>query len=792
MALIQGTLGGISGGVSQQPDILRYPGQCTAQDNMILDLVKGLRRRGAFEVVALLDASIVDDDIFTHWFVLEEMDYIAIFTATNVAVYDLTGQEYTVEDNGSYLPYLGTNFNSAYLSSVQIGEYNMISTQEVSPAMDPAIEETGDEYVTFQVKDGMIWGIHIEIHSNAELLSLFSAPAGDVIDGTQIAHTSSLWAVSTLMQFLKPKVEPEGWIVTQDDSCMLLHRPFAAITAKYPASSFRIGDSVGDSVVSCVISEVQTLDDLPPAASNHQWVNVKGKESSSLDDFYMEYTTKDGTLYTEGTWKECNNKKEAAYLDPLTMPHALIRTADGDFHFTPLDGSTKGGSVVDTWAKREVGDDDSNPVPSFTGWAIYDMAVVQQRLVIVTGDFINMSCTAKEFNFWNQSALTVTDTDTIELTTPGEQAAKLYSALEHEQNLLVLGDKRQFAIPLKSALTKANAALVPTTAYDVDRGCKPVVCAGGMFFTFSDGLRSGVREYRTGSVATIHVADEVTSHLGDYIPPYVRSLASDRQEGVILTTHKNSSDIYRYHFLYQDGMRIVHSWSRMSMPFIHPLSITSIGGHFYILGQGANGVCIYRLDKQSTYHIDYQVSATVVDGVADFSSWVFKDIAMTEDIIAVMHTGAYVGVQVQVEDFSGGTLTLHDAELFNGEIVTLGVKYQSLYSPTMPVPLDRNNKAMQLDRLMLNLLDVSVHKTGAFSVMIRAPFYSDTYQEYSGKIVGNNFVVGEVDVTDRVVRVSVGHPSTEVEVVFHTHAFTDLIIQAIEYKGTITKRGVRL
>jgi hypothetical protein len=790
MAFTQGSLGGVAGGVSQQPDILRFPGQCTEQTNMLVDVVDGLRRRGELTIIKMLDAAFTTGDAYIHWFSLADVDYVAIFTSSWIKVFDLAGTSYTV-----YAPvttYITTGFDPENFSSAQVGEYNMISNSTVLPEMVVTVDDEGDEYVTFHISDGMAWGVRHVIKWEGTTVADYTAPDGSTIDATTTERISSLYIAADLFADISAYATPLGWVCVLLENTIIMKRLVADYEVTAAATGWTIDDSAGGGNGTCTATLVQTLDELPPKSFPGHWVQIGGKESSSLDDFYMMYETTDGTHSTEGLWKESHDPTEVSEFNPTTMPHALIQVESGEFYFTSLDASTYGGSVVDEWAGRLAGDSESNPVPAFIGQSIFDMTVVQQRLIIVSDDHVNMSGSQREFTYWSNSALTDVDTDTIELTTPGERAAHLFAAIEHEQNLLVLGSNKQFAVPLRVPLSRSTAALVPTTSYDADTGCKPCAAARGMFFAFSDKDRSGIREYRTGEVESIHEAEEVTSHIGDYLPINLKVLDADRQDNVIIALPTDESALYVYQFLYRNGEKLISAWSRMDLTEIIPLSLRSVDGYFNIIGQHENGLAMYRLEKNSTIFLDHQITAVVAGDTADISSWIFADTATIDNIVAIITDGAYSGMQVQIESFTAGVITLKAPELFDGMTLTVGFPYESAYTPTMPVLRDSSGKAMQLDRLTVQDIFMHVSNSGIFGTELSATHYDTTEQYFSGRLVGSTFVVGAEPTSSRTERVSIGHDARGSQMRVVTNAHTDLIIQALEYRGAYTRRGMRL
>ena len=77
------------------------------------------------------------------------------------------------------------------------------------------------------------------------------------------------------------------------------------------------------------------------------------------------------------------------------MPHVLIRTADGNFRFTQVDGATYQISSVDysvpNWGQRVVGDEDSSPDPSFIGKKINDIASISVPSGVMNFKILNIS-----------------------------------------------------------------------------------------------------------------------------------------------------------------------------------------------------------------------------------------------------------------------------------------------------------------------------------------------------------------------------------------------------------------
>ena len=230
----------------------------------------------------------------------------------------------------------------------------------------------------------------------------------------------------------------------------------------------------------------------------------------------------------------------------------------------------------------------------------------------------------------------------------------------------------------------------------------------------------------------------------------------------------------------------------MNFPKITVSDMHSIDGHFYILGWWDNGLGLYKLEKPGTLFLDYNITGTVAsNGEVDLSTWAFKDVDL-DDIEAVCITGEYEGMRVQIESLINDVLVLKEKTLFNGEDLTIGVKFTSTYIPTMPVLRDKDGKAWQLVWLQVNFVEATVAKTVGFKVYMTAPYYEETVQEFSGINLGSSFVVGHRAPSDRKEYISVGHDARAVQLRFEVDSYSDLIIQSLEYKGTYTQRGQRM
>ena len=98
MPLLVNSVPNLAQGVSQQPDNLRYPGQCDEQINAWATVVEGLVKRPNTRYVGKLFTSPLSDDAYVQYIDRDENNrYAAVIDSSDVSVFDLAdGTEKTV------------------------------------------------------------------------------------------------------------------------------------------------------------------------------------------------------------------------------------------------------------------------------------------------------------------------------------------------------------------------------------------------------------------------------------------------------------------------------------------------------------------------------------------------------------------------------------------------------------------------------------------------------------------------------------------------------------------------
>jgi hypothetical protein len=277
-----------------------------------------------------------------------------------------------------------------------------------------------------------------------------------------------------------------------------------------------------------------TFTGLPTIAPNGMVLRVENASDTQRDDYWVRFTSRDNVALGEGTWKEAVAPGVPYIISSNSMPLIIYRMASDVFFVGPADGATRTltvGAVTHTftfpkWGDREAGDTSSVPTPSFIGSAISDHGIFRGRYVVLAGESIVISRVDEIFNFFQQTSAQVIDTDPIDLTAVSETSSSLYWMLPVEESLLVFGAKSQFQVrPAGSdVLTPRNAVCTRLSNIETNVNLRPKLCGANVVFSTLEHGYTGFREYQFYDTQSRRIGlniggnSSITLNVPKYIP----------------------------------------------------------------------------------------------------------------------------------------------------------------------------------------------------------------------------------------------------------------------------------
>ena len=334
---------------------------------------------------------------------------------------------------------------------------------------------------------------------------------------------------------------------------------------------FNASTPVGE-LLNVVAGKVQDVGDLPSQCKDGMVVEVVNSEADEDNHFvkFFGNNGKDG----EGTWEECAKPGRTIRLKRSTMPIVLIRTADGNFRLTELDGSsytvtTASGNVTSAapqWDDALVGDDVTNPEPSFVGKEINKMLFFRNRFCILADENIVLSRPGDFTNFFAKSAIQFIASDPIDIAASSEYPAILYDGIQTNTGLVLFSKNQQFMLTTDSDVFSPQTAKINAlSTYNFNFATNPVSLGTTIGFLDNAGKYSRFFEMaqlqREGEPEIIEQS-KVVSRLFE---KDLKLISNSRENSVIFFSEEGTSTLYGYRYFDNIRERKLAAWFKWTL-----------------------------------------------------------------------------------------------------------------------------------------------------------------------------------------------------------------------------------
>lgn len=601
MSLISSSIPNFVNGVSQQPFTLRLTSQGEVQENGLSTVSSGLRKRPPTEHIAKISSTPLTDALIHTIDRDGDEQYQVILTNGDLKVYNLAGVAQTVNfTDKAYLNTATTAQDSFALTTV--ADYTFI-TNKTKVVTEASTLSPGRLYeALFNVKLGN-YGKTYSLFVNGAKVASYATPDGSNANQSPALSTDSIAA--TLCASLKGSIATTSTTIDSKGNAVVTTIPGASTifasapwTVSVSGSSIYIKNSTTDFTVTCedgfnnnamvaIKGNLQKFTDLPSNPRVDSFlVQITGDQSSSFDNYWVKYDA-GGVNDATGVWKETVAPGIKIGLDNTTMPHQLVREANGTFTFKPA-----------TWGNRTVGDIKSNPNPSFVGGRINDVFFFQNRLGFLSDENFIMSETGKYFNPYRSTVVTLLDSDPVDVNAATNKVAILTHAVPFNKQLLLFSRQQQFLVDSVDVMTPKKVPIKPSTDFAVNTRTRPVASGRNVYFTMDKGNWSSIREYFVDLNNLTNDATDVTSHVPIYIPSGVVKIAAGPSEDVlVLLSEVDRTKLYIYKYYFSGNEKLQSSWSTFTFPAGgNILSCEFIKSVLYMVISRADGLYLEKMD----------------------------------------------------------------------------------------------------------------------------------------------------------------------------------------------------
>lgn len=607
MPLVSSSIPNLINGVSQQPDIIRLPSQADIQENCSASPVEGLGKRPPteFEFVAG-EAAFATTSILPH--LIDRTDserYQILFADKGIRITNLrTKEAVPVKFKDAARAYLDCNNPASDLRAMTVSDYTFVVNRTKTVRALPDVIDAARPDACVWVKTGNYGAAYTITLDGTPFVfktPLRAATEGEWDDGRRFVNedgtvvtpaagyttapfrelpqylTAQLIATDRIADKLMGLLKNHPTIGSKFNftrsGSLLRIRPVGTTTEQgttYRDFTLSVSDSLGDTMLEAYKDKLQRYTDLPQYCFNGFRMKVMGDAATEFDDYYVRF---EGSK-TTGTWVEDIAPKETYKMDPATLPHALVRQADGTFSFEAIE-----------WENRKAGDKKSSPMPSFVDKKIRDLFFFRDRLGFVAQENVVMSRYGDYFDFFRASALQMLDNDPIDVSISHTKVTDINHAVAFNETLLLFGLGVQFQIGDAELLTPKTVAFHQVTEFRCSTWAKPVGMGANLYFGYDRGPSSTILEYYVDKESVSKNAEEITSHVPTYIPDSLRQIAvCDTEDMLFMVTAAQPNVLFVYNSMWmgQDKLQsAIHRW--IFDPLCRILAVQSVGSRLYLV-----------------------------------------------------------------------------------------------------------------------------------------------------------------------------------------------------------------
>ena len=754
MPLITEQISNLINGVSQQPPSLRLASQCETQENGLVTIAEGLKKRPPLEFIAKLSNK-TDTDANVHFINRDEnerfvvtitsdqfsTDFSSDFSGAEMEVWDLDGVSKSVSGaTGDVLTYFTTSNARDNLKLFTVADFTFLLNKTVATAKSTTLGDTRDP-------EGIIF---LKQATNAATMKVF-------VDGTEVsAVTSSNDAATQIDDIVSDLTSAIGstFDITKFGSSNV-H------LTKKDGSDFTLHADAPEGNLIAIKDSVVDFTDLPARTKDGFTIRITGVPSSGTDDYWLKHNNQADE--DAGEYVETVKPGLANSFDASTMPIQFMRTSEDpwDDAFAADFGETVFALAQVSWEDRLIGDEDTAPDPSFITEKLNDIFFHKNRFGFLAGENIILSEVGEFFNFYNTTATDLLDTDPIDLAAPSNQVSILYHSVAFNEDLYLFSNFAQFKLSEFAAggLTPTNAKLSLLTEYTNDIGTAPVLNGRKLYFSEEVDGFSSIREFGTIEDLQEETAEEITNHVPSYIKGKIFDI-SPHSDFLFVLSDENLNEIFVYKMLFERGVKKLSSWSTWKFKEEEKVIGINVIDHIaYLVIVRPDGTYLDKISLQDAKlvnltesstqlsfkpHLDRltEVTGTYSSG-SDLTSWTIPypdDFGSTFRVIFGPSFEGKEGDLVQgVSQTTATTLTATGDH--SAGSCFIGKDYRFLYEftePTIKTEVQGRLSSLSGGILKIRKFNVDFFNTGYFALQVTAPGRDAFSHVYTGRILGSS------------------------------------------------------
>ena len=481
---------------------------------------------------------------------------------------------------------------------------------------------------------------------------------------------------------------------------------------------------VEEDLMRCFQTSVNDVQNLPNQCKDGYIVKISNSRMSDEDDYYLRFdgeNNRDGV----GSWSEC---AKAGIAKTLTnMPLVIQRTATTTFTVKQF-----------TYQDRRVGDDTTNPMPSFVGARINKVLFFRNRLALLSGENVITSRpgTLGTPDFFNETALTVSASDPVDISAASMFPSELFDGIEVNTGLVVFSTNQQFLLAADDTVFNPDTAkLRSISTFNYNETIPPISLGTTLAYVDNSGKFSRFNEManiqREGEPSIVEVSKIVPTLL----PKDIDLLTNSRENSIILLGKTGSDDVFGYKYFQVSEQRQQAAWFKWKFnnPLIYHFIINDeyffLDSDYYLqsvkLVQTETDPSIVQDNVDFLLHVDNHTTVSggsfnATTNITTFTgvSWLNTVTTPNHDLVVIDTNSSSTRVGRYAKPTIGGTSFTLPGN-WSGVTLTIGyiypyeVKFPTFYATRREGNSSRAdvNSSLVLHRIKLHFGKIGLYET---------------------------------------------------------------------------------
>jgi len=595
-----------------------------------------------------------------------------------------------------------------------------------------------------------------------------------------------------------------SWVVSRSGSVLRINR---TDDGEFPITTT---DSLSDTAMTLVKGSADRISSLPLTCTHRFLTKIEGLADEAGDDYWVQFIGKNGgtdqyDVFDKGSWSEGLYPNITYRLDATTLPHVLVRQSDGTWTCD-----------VAGWTDRSVGDEETNPNPSFVGQPLNDVFFFRNRLGFLAGENVILSEAGNPFNFFRTTVVSLLDSDPIDVGTSHTKVAILYHAVPFNERLVLFSEQTQFVLTGGDILTPKTVAITQSSEYSTMVDLRPVPAGSSIFFGFQRGTFNGVMEYTLDpeSTAEKFKGDEVTAHIPKYIDETLYKLAvADNENMLVALSDGLTNGLYIYKWFTQEGQRLQSSWSQWTLnDNAEIVGAGFINSSLYLTVWRDGDLFLERIDIQPglkdeysdyTVHLDRRMTDEDIDVTSSYDALLDHTTFTLPFPISTDATVQVMSRYTDVED--GGTMFQKVSQGASSVVVTgdrtvtpvwIGEDYTMTFEmsdPVLKTGTDSGGRAILATGRLQVLRGFVVYSRSKYFTVEVTPRFRDTYTyTFTGRPLGTGLaIIGSDALEDGTFRFPIMSKADNVTVTLKNDSPFPSALLSVDWESQYTAQSQR-